>query len=62
MNTCRRQLPIAEALRSVIQKKVEKWAENGVIKKAKPNTPHSSPIFWYKRKTVMINTLEKITV
>ena len=49
-NTCRRQFPIAEALRPVIQKQVEKWRENGVIKRAKPNTPHNSPIFTVRKK------------
>gem|GEM_PF-1640441 len=49
-NTCRRQFPIAEAMRPVIQKQVEKWRENGVIKRAKPNTPHNSPIFTVRKK------------
>ncbi|KAG2194149.1 hypothetical protein INT46_010403 [Mucor plumbeus] len=50
VNTCLRQLPIAEALRPVIQKQVEEWRENGVIKRAKPNTPHSSPISVVRKK------------
>ncbi|KAK4519471.1 uncharacterized protein ATC70_009707 [Mucor velutinosus] len=49
-DTCRRQFPIAEAMRPVIQKQVEKWRENGVIKRAKPNTPHNSPIFTVRKK------------
>jgi hypothetical protein len=44
-NTCRRQFPIAEVVRPVIQNQVEKWRENGVIKRAKPKTPHNSSIF-----------------
>jgi hypothetical protein len=48
--TCRRQFPIAEAMRPVIQKQVEKWCANGVIKRAKPNTPHNSPIFAVRKK------------
>ncbi|KAK4513690.1 bck1-like resistance to osmotic shock [Mucor velutinosus] len=37
-------------MRPVIQKRIEKWCENGVIKRAKPNTPHNSPIFTVRKK------------
>ena len=50
INRCRRQLLIAEALRPFIQKQVEKWPENDVIKRAKPNTPRSSPIFSVQKR------------
>lgn len=49
-DTCRRQFPIAEAMKPIIQKQVEKWRENGVIRRAKPNTPHNSPIFTVRKK------------
>ena len=49
-NTCHRQFPIAEIVRPVIQKQVEKWRENGVSKRAKPKTPYNSPIFAIQKK------------
>ncbi|CEP06962.1 hypothetical protein, partial, partial [Parasitella parasitica] len=49
-NTNRRQFPIAEALRPIVQKQVEKWRDNGIIRPAKPGTPHNSPIFPVRKK------------
>jgi hypothetical protein len=50
VNTYRRQFPIAEALRPIVQKQVEKWRDNGIIKPAEPGTPHNSPIFPVRKK------------
>ncbi|CEP12812.1 hypothetical protein [Parasitella parasitica] len=49
-NTNSRQFPIAEALRPIVQKQVEKWRDNGIIRPAKPGTPHNSPIFPVRKK------------
>jgi len=50
VNTHRRQFPIAEALRPIVQAQVDKWRDNGIIKPAKPGTPHNSPIFLVRKK------------